>query len=110
MKISSDGADCLQVKQEVQLSQKEEEEEEEEEVICIKEEPAEEQEVMATLLLDCQAQRGPPPQPEVTSSPCSLIYCCGGNTFQIQIYIHLHLHTVAVTPAVLEIILLWFLG
>ncbi|XP_032423164.1 uncharacterized protein LOC116722889 isoform X1 [Xiphophorus hellerii] len=53
-----------EVKQEVQLSQKEEEEEEEEEVICIKEEPAEEQEVMATLLLDCQAQRGPPPQPE----------------------------------------------
>ncbi|XP_054915836.1 uncharacterized protein si:ch211-67e16.4 isoform X2 [Poeciliopsis prolifica] len=49
-----------EVKQEVQPSQKEEEE-----VICIKEEPAEEQEVMATLLLDCQAQRGPDPQPEL---------------------------------------------
>ncbi|XP_007569381.1 uncharacterized protein LOC106942228 [Poecilia latipinna] len=48
-----------EVKQEVQPSQ-----EEEEEVICIKEEPAEEQEVMATLLLDCQTQRGPAPQPE----------------------------------------------
>ncbi|PWA19411.1 hypothetical protein CCH79_00017159, partial [Gambusia affinis] len=52
-----------EVKQEVQPSQKEEQEEEEE-VICIKEEPAEEQEVMSTLLLDCQAQHGPAPQPE----------------------------------------------
>lgn len=43
-------------------------EEEEEEVICIKEEPEEEeqeQEVMATLLLDCQAQQDHLPDSEV---------------------------------------------
>ncbi|KAM4730989.1 uncharacterized protein FYW61_009144 isoform 2-T2 [Anableps anableps] len=51
-----------EVKQEVQPSQ--EEEEEEEEVICIKEEPAEEPEVMATLLLDCQAEQGRAPEAE----------------------------------------------
>ncbi|KAG8000870.1 hypothetical protein GBF38_018142 [Nibea albiflora] len=35
-----------------------------EEVICIKEEPEDEQEVMATLLLDCQAQQGHLPESE----------------------------------------------
>ncbi|MEQ2311858.1 hypothetical protein AMECASPLE_024821 [Ameca splendens] len=52
---------CLQVKQEVPPLQ---EEDEEEEVICIKEEPAEQQEVMATLLLDCQAEQGQAPESE----------------------------------------------
>ncbi|XP_010746040.3 uncharacterized protein si:ch211-67e16.4 isoform X1 [Larimichthys crocea] len=39
-----------------------------EEVICIKEEPEDEQEVMATLLLDCQAQQGHLPESEAQSS------------------------------------------
>ncbi|XP_047226825.1 uncharacterized protein si:ch211-67e16.4 isoform X3 [Girardinichthys multiradiatus] len=50
-----------EVKQEVPPLQ---EEDEEEEVICIKEEPAEQQEVMATLLLDCQAEQGQAPESE----------------------------------------------
>ncbi|KAM4561297.1 uncharacterized protein V3H82_015306 isoform 3-T3 [Fundulus diaphanus] len=47
---------ALEVKEEVQ--------QEEEEVICIKKEPAEEQQVMATLLLDCQAEQCRAPESE----------------------------------------------
>lgn len=70
-----------EVKQEVQALQ-----EEEEEVICIKEEPAEEQEVMATLLLDCQAEQGRAPESEVAINHCSVnCYFCGEKYFQIHI-------------------------